>query len=140
MTWQELQLLNTQANNLSLPVNTLMGFSLETPISVAKILLKSRKPFSVKNDANNIEYITFTSHFIAQCIAVTNEGCINNMIPVEVALWYAYLNYKQEIIDTGSSSLENTELLIMTTLETRLIAELNDTYEDTEVLCPTENT
>lgn len=139
MTWRELQLLNTQADLISLSPDERVGYSLSAPTEFAQDLLGTRGPYFLKLNVSGVTYVTFTPHFINVCIVAMTDECTNNMIPAESELWFAYVLYLKEIDETSTSSLTGVPLLIMETLDARLIAEIDGTYSETEIVCPVEN-
>ncbi len=138
MTWTELLLLNSQADLLDIDEDDRSGYSLDSPTEFTQDLLGSRGPYFLKYDASGTMYVTFTPHFISMCLVALTDECVNNMIPVESDLWFAYLLYLKDIEDNGTSSLTGTSLLIMETLDARLVAEVDETYVDAEILCTDE--
>ena len=91
MTFNELTILNASSSEKELTI--------DDGILFGKELLGEHMPYSIRKDIAGVDIILFNTHFINCMRQAINDGCVARMSKHELAFWYEFVEYQNDIQD-----------------------------------------
>ena len=91
MTFNQLEILNASSSEKELTI--------DDAISFGKEILGEHKPYSVRKDIAGADIILFNVHFINCMRQAITDGCVARMSRHELAFWYEFVAYQNDIQD-----------------------------------------